>query len=163
MDALREPELLKLKVRTPHITGLYSKSATTSLSNICYNCIGCNCQHTGQPIHIEQPYDGSGNVVDPPPGNYIHRAEDFEEHYPTHYIARPSETIHQSNIVHKYRNKALIVRYKNRLINAQSFMPYFRIRGSNMSLGTKPVKDSMMLLSIRARMESARTYSETRR
>ena len=65
--------------------------------------------------------------------------------------------------VHKYRNKALIVRYKNRLINAQSFMPYFRIRGSNMSLGTKPVKDSMMLLSIRSRMESARTYSETRR
>ena len=40
MGALREPKLLKLEVRTPQITGLYSKSATTSLSNICYNCIG---------------------------------------------------------------------------------------------------------------------------
>lgn len=37
MDALREPKLLKLEVRTPQITGLYSKSATTSLSNLCYN------------------------------------------------------------------------------------------------------------------------------
>ena len=40
MGALREPELLKLKVRTLQITGLYSRSATTSLSNICYNRIG---------------------------------------------------------------------------------------------------------------------------
>ena len=40
MDALREPELLKLKVWTPQITGLYSKSATCSLSRICYNYIG---------------------------------------------------------------------------------------------------------------------------
>ena len=39
MGAVREPKLLKLEVRTPQITGLYSKSATTSLSNICYNCI----------------------------------------------------------------------------------------------------------------------------
>lgn len=39
MDALREPKLLKLEVRTPQIAGLYSKSATTSLSNLCYNCI----------------------------------------------------------------------------------------------------------------------------
>lgn len=39
MGAWRELELLKLKVWTPQITGLYSKSATTSLSNICYNCI----------------------------------------------------------------------------------------------------------------------------
>lgn len=46
MGALREPKLLKLEVRTPQITGLYSKSATTSLSNLCYNCIGklADCQ-----------------------------------------------------------------------------------------------------------------------
>lgn len=40
MGALREPKLLKLEVRTPQNTVLYSKSATTSLSNLCYNCIG---------------------------------------------------------------------------------------------------------------------------
>lgn len=40
MGALREPKLLKLKVRTPQNMVLYSKSATTSLSNLCYNCIG---------------------------------------------------------------------------------------------------------------------------
>ena len=39
MGALREPELLKLEVRTPQKMVLYSKSATTSLSNLCYNCI----------------------------------------------------------------------------------------------------------------------------
>lgn len=39
MGALREPKLLKLEVRTPQNMVLYSKSATTSLSNICYNCI----------------------------------------------------------------------------------------------------------------------------
>lgn len=39
MDALREPKLLKLEVRTPQITSLYSKSTTISLSNLCYNCI----------------------------------------------------------------------------------------------------------------------------
>lgn len=42
MGALREPKLLKLEVRTPQITGLYSKSATTYLSNIYYNYIGNN-------------------------------------------------------------------------------------------------------------------------
>lgn len=40
MGALREPKLLKLEVRTPQNMVLYSKSATTSLSNLCYNCIG---------------------------------------------------------------------------------------------------------------------------
>lgn len=39
MGALREPKLLKLEVRTPQNMVLYSKSATTSLSNLCYNCI----------------------------------------------------------------------------------------------------------------------------
>lgn len=39
MGALRDPKLLKLEVRPLKITGLYSKSATTSLSNLCYNCI----------------------------------------------------------------------------------------------------------------------------
>lgn len=40
MGALREPKLLKFEGRTPQITGLYSKGATTSLSNLCYNCNG---------------------------------------------------------------------------------------------------------------------------
>lgn len=40
MGALREPELLKLEVRPPQNMVLYSKSATTWLSNLCYNCIG---------------------------------------------------------------------------------------------------------------------------
>lgn len=40
MDALRELKLLKLEVRTPQNKVLYAKSATTSLSNLCYNCIG---------------------------------------------------------------------------------------------------------------------------
>lgn len=40
MGALREPKLLKLEVQTPQNMVLYSKSATTSPSNLCYNCIG---------------------------------------------------------------------------------------------------------------------------
>lgn len=40
MGALKEPKLLKLEVRTPQNTVLYSKSAIISLSNLCYNCIG---------------------------------------------------------------------------------------------------------------------------
>ncbi len=39
MGALREPKLLKLEVRTPQNMVLYSKSATASLPNLCYNCI----------------------------------------------------------------------------------------------------------------------------
>lgn len=39
MGALREPELLKLKVRIPQNMVLYFKSATTLLSNLCYNCV----------------------------------------------------------------------------------------------------------------------------
>ena len=42
MGALREPKLLKLEVWIPQNTVLYSKSATCSLSRICYNCIGPN-------------------------------------------------------------------------------------------------------------------------
>lgn len=40
MGALKEPKLLKLEVRTSQNMVLYSISATTSLSNLCYNCIG---------------------------------------------------------------------------------------------------------------------------
>ena len=46
MGALREPKLLKLEVRTSQNMVLYSKSATTSLSNICYNCIGNTIETT---------------------------------------------------------------------------------------------------------------------
>ena len=45
MGALREPKLLKLEVRTPQNIVLYSKSATCSLSNLCYNRIGNDTGH----------------------------------------------------------------------------------------------------------------------
>ena len=60
MGALREPKLLKLEVRTPQITGLYSKSATTSLSNICYNCIAKRKEH----VEREQAKVSSPQISD---------------------------------------------------------------------------------------------------
>ena len=56
MGTLREPKLLKLEVRTPQNMVLYSKSATASLSNICYNCIGnIQVQPPAFPPPAEQP------------------------------------------------------------------------------------------------------------
>lgn len=37
MGALRVPKLLKLEIQASQIMFLYSKSATCSLSNLCYN------------------------------------------------------------------------------------------------------------------------------
>lgn len=55
MGALREPKLLKLEVRTPQNMVLYSKSATTSLSNICYDCIGSQSQPLCQAAAPKDP------------------------------------------------------------------------------------------------------------